>query len=78
MNKRIKQGRLVDEARYSARYADEMNFAVADRFTAYATEHGVNPATLAVAWVMSHPAITAPIIGARNLKQLEDSLAAMM
>jgi aryl-alcohol dehydrogenase-like predicted oxidoreductase len=59
------------------RYADEMNFVVADRFNAYAAEHGIKPATLAVAWVMSHPAITAPIIGARNLEQLEDSLAAI-
>jgi aryl-alcohol dehydrogenase-like predicted oxidoreductase len=35
------------------------------------------PATLAVAWAMSHPAVTAPIIGARNLSQLADSLAAL-
>jgi aryl-alcohol dehydrogenase-like predicted oxidoreductase len=76
VNKRPEQGRLVEDKRYTARYLDEMNFVVADRFTAYAAEHGMNPATLAVAWVMSHPAITAPIIGARNLKQLEDSLAA--
>ena len=34
-------------------------------------------ATLAVAWVMAHPAVTAPIIGARNLEQLESSLAAV-
>jgi aryl-alcohol dehydrogenase-like predicted oxidoreductase len=60
----------------SNRYRDEMNFVVADRFTAYAAEHGIHPATLAVAWVMSHPAITASIIGARNLEQLEYSLAA--
>jgi aryl-alcohol dehydrogenase-like predicted oxidoreductase len=26
---------------------------------------------------MGHPAVTAPIIGARNLRQLEDSLAAL-
>ncbi|MFD1676777.1 aldo/keto reductase [Alicyclobacillus fodiniaquatilis] len=77
VNKRPEQGRLVDEARYTARYADESNFVVADRFNAYAAEQGINPATLAVAWVMSHPAITAPIIGARNLAQLEDSLAAI-
>lgn len=77
VNKRPEQGRLVEDKRYTARYADEMNFVVADRFNAYAAEHGMNPATLAVAWVMSHPAITAPIIGARNLKQLEDSLAAI-
>lgn len=77
VNKRPDQGRLVEEARYTARYNDDMNFAVADRFSAYAEKHGINPATLAVAWVMSHPAITAPIIGARNVKQLEDSLAAI-
>ena len=28
----------------------------------------------AVAWVASHPAVTAPIIGARNLEQLAGSL----
>ena len=77
VNKRPEQGRLVEEQRYTARYADEMNFVVADRFTSYAAEHGMHPATLAVAWVMSHPAITAPIIGARNLEQLEPSLAAL-
>jgi aryl-alcohol dehydrogenase-like predicted oxidoreductase len=77
VNKRPEQGRLVEDKRYKDRYADEMNFVVADRFNAYAAEHGIKPATLAVAWVMSHPAITAPIIGARNLEQLEDSLAAI-
>jgi aryl-alcohol dehydrogenase-like predicted oxidoreductase len=76
VNKRPEQGRLVEDQRYTARYADDMNFVVADRFTTYAAEHGMHPATLAVAWVMSNPAITAPIIGARNLEQLEPSLAA--
>ena len=33
-------------------------------------EKGYAPATLAVAWVMAHPAVTAPIIGARNVAQL--------
>ncbi|TCT16056.1 aryl-alcohol dehydrogenase-like predicted oxidoreductase [Natranaerovirga pectinivora] len=77
VNKRPNQGRLVEEKRYTDRYNDEMNFVVAERFSAYAAEHGIKPATLAVAWTMSNPAITAPIIGARNLEQLEDSLAAM-
>ncbi|APB75848.1 MULTISPECIES: aldo/keto reductase [Paenibacillus] len=76
-NKRPEQGRLVEEQRYTDRYADEMNFAVADRFTAHAAERGVKPSTLAVAWAMSNPMITAPIIGARNLAQLEDSLGAV-
>lgn len=77
VNKRPEQGRLVDEKRYTDRYFDEMNFVVADRFTAFAAEQGIHPATLAVAWVMSNPAITAPIIGARNVEQLEYSLAAV-
>ena len=55
----------------------ENYFEVAERFTAYAKEHGVKPAALAVAWVMAHPAVTAPIIGARNLQQLEGSLGAL-
>ena len=37
----------------------------------------MHPATLAVAWVKAHPAVTAPIIGARNVEQLEASLAAL-
>jgi len=41
-----------------------------------ARELGVRPATLALSWVKSHPGITAPIIGARNTNQLQDSLAA--
>ncbi|MFL0196040.1 aldo/keto reductase [Clostridium sp. WILCCON 0269] len=77
VNKQPDQGRLVEEKRYTDRYADEMNFVVAERFNLYAAEHGIHPATLAVSWVMSNPAITAPIIGARNLEQLEYSLAAM-
>jgi aryl-alcohol dehydrogenase-like predicted oxidoreductase len=77
VNKRPEQGRLVEEQRYTARYADDMNFVVAERFTTYAAEHGMHPATLAVAWVMANPAITAPLIGARNVEQLEPSLAAL-
>jgi aryl-alcohol dehydrogenase-like predicted oxidoreductase len=73
---RPEQGRLVQNQNYIKRYADDMYYEIAERFTAYAREKGHHPATLAVAWVMSHPAITAPIIGARNIEQLEDSLAA--
>jgi aryl-alcohol dehydrogenase-like predicted oxidoreductase len=70
------QGRLIEQKMYTERYADRMNYEVAERFTDYATECGIHPATLAVAWAGSHPAVTAPIIGARNLEQLEFSLAA--
>jgi aryl-alcohol dehydrogenase-like predicted oxidoreductase len=58
------------------RYEDPRYYDIAERFTAHARDRGVHPAALAVAWVMAHPAITAPIIGARNLEQLEALLAA--
>lgn len=73
---RPEHGRLVQNSMYTQRYEGSTYFEVAERFTAYAREKGLHPATLAVAWVKSHPAITAPIIGARNLEQLEASLAA--
>ena len=62
---------------YAVRYGEALYHEIAEKFTGYATERGYAPATLAVAWVMSHPAVTAPIIGARNLEQLEASLAAL-
>jgi len=70
-------GRLVENARYMKRYSPPEYFETADRFTRHARERGVETAALAVAWVMAHPAVTAPIIGARNLTQLEGSLAAL-
>ncbi len=76
VNEKPTQGRLVENKNYTARYGDPQHHETAARFTAYADAHGVHPATLAVAWVASHPAVTAPIIGARSLEQLGPSLAA--
>jgi aryl-alcohol dehydrogenase-like predicted oxidoreductase len=74
---RPEQGRLLENEMYTKRYGDPTYYEVAERFTAHAKERGVHPASLAIAWVMSHPAITTPIIGARNVEQLEASLAAL-
>jgi len=76
VGKRPETGRLVEQSHYTKRYENEAYYEIADRFSVSADERGVHPATLAVAWAMSHPAITSPIIGARNLEQLEPSLAA--
>jgi aryl-alcohol dehydrogenase-like predicted oxidoreductase len=76
VGKRPESGRLVENQMYMKRYSLEQYYKTAERFTAHAKERGLHPATLGVAWVMSHPAITAPIIGARNVEQLESSLAA--
>lgn len=70
------QGRIVENPMYASRYREEAYLDIAERFTAHARERGVDPATLAVAWAMAHPAVTAPIIGARNVTQLEASLQA--
>lgn len=68
-------GRLTETEMYRQRYSDPSYPAIAERFVAYAREHGYSPAALAAAWVMAHPAVTAPIIGARNLEQFHDTLA---
>ncbi len=75
--RRPDKGRLVTNPMYQKRYADEWIYEVAGDFTGFANEHGYNPVSLAVAWVGGHPAVTAPIIGARNVDQLEGSLAAL-
>jgi aryl-alcohol dehydrogenase-like predicted oxidoreductase len=62
---------------YEARYGDEWMFEVAEKYVAFCKAKGLHPVTTAIAWVGAHPAITAPIIGARNLDQLKDSLAAV-
>ena len=71
------RGRLMENQMHRTRYSVPEYLDVAERFVAHAQARGVHPASLAVAWVMAHPAITAPIIGARNLAQLEGSLAAL-
>jgi aryl-alcohol dehydrogenase-like predicted oxidoreductase len=70
-------GRLTSHPMYQVRYGDAWMREAAASFTAFAREQGCAPAALAVAWVASHPAITAPIIGARNTAQLEESLQAL-
>ena len=70
-------GRVVSSIKYAQRYSLPEYYEIAERVTAHAKERGLAPATLAVAWVMAHPAITAPIIGARNVEQLDGSLAAL-
>src|SRR3970040_2982185 len=69
-------GRLKTNKMYEARYGQAWMFEVAEKFVAFCKSKGLHPVSTAVAWVGAHPAITAPIIGARNLEQLKDSLNA--
>ncbi len=70
-------GRLKTNKMYAARYGEEWFFEVAEKFVAFCKARSLNPVATAVAWVGAHPAVTAPIIGARNVEQLRDSLAAV-
>ena len=63
----------MNRDRYSVKWYED----VVDRFVLHARERGVDPAPLAIAWVLAHPAITAPIIGARSVEQLRACLKAV-
>jgi aryl-alcohol dehydrogenase-like predicted oxidoreductase len=67
-------GRLATNKMYEARYGEPWMHEVAAKFAAFCRERGDHPVSLAVAWVAAHPAVTAPIIGARNVEQLRASL----
>ena len=62
---------------YTDRYWHEREFETVAAFIAEAKAAGVEPTTLAVAWVLANPAITAPIIGASRPEQLAASVAAV-
>lgn len=66
--------RHVQSAMYTRRYEDGWMHQVAGAFTAFCAERGLHPVSTAVAWVGGHPGVTCPIIGARNVAQLTDSL----
>ncbi len=51
--------------------------AVADAVKAVADELGVTSAQVALAWTLANPAVSAPLIGARTLRQLEDNIGAL-
>ncbi len=69
-----KQGRLISNEQYTKRYSVEGTLETAAAFTEFAKKMGTHPVSLAVAWVGAHPAVTSPIIGARNVEQLKPSL----
>ena len=57
-------------------YKPEIDFDVVERATQVADARGVPTAQVALAWLLSKPGVTAPIVGATKLEHLEDALAA--
>jgi aryl-alcohol dehydrogenase-like predicted oxidoreductase len=75
-DRRAEQGRLTGDDMYQKRYHEQWMYDAAAKFAQYAGENGLHPVSLAVAWVAHNPAVTAPIIGARSVEQVKDSIQA--
>jgi aryl-alcohol dehydrogenase-like predicted oxidoreductase len=57
-------------------YTDD-DFTVVDAVVEVARAKNVKPAQIALAWLLSKPAVTAPIVGATKLEHLEDAIGAV-
>ncbi|MFJ6122834.1 aldo/keto reductase [Streptomyces sp. NPDC092129] len=55
----------------------ERNLAIVDVVKEVAAELGRTPAQVALAWTLHNPGVTAPIIGARTVEQLQENLGAL-
>ena len=65
-----------DRARTGSLYRGDMDFAIADRVIEVGDRLGVKPAQVALAWLLSKPEVTAPVVGVSKLSQLDDLVAA--
>jgi aryl-alcohol dehydrogenase (NADP+) len=61
---------------YQERYWNEHAFEAVCAIGGIAERAGLAMPTLAVAWVLAHPAVTSPLVGASRPEQLEATLAA--
>jgi aryl-alcohol dehydrogenase-like predicted oxidoreductase len=58
-------------------YNNEHTWQVIDALLSVAAETGKTAAQVAINWLLQSPGVTAPIIGVRTMKQLEDDLGAV-
>ncbi|SMB80020.1 aldo/keto reductase [Deinococcus hopiensis] len=58
----------------AARRFGDQNFDTVETLVSVAERHGAVPAQVALAWLLAQPAVTAPIIGANSVEQLQDLL----
>ena len=68
------QGRDAERAR--SLYKGDMEFDIARRAAEIAERLGHTPAQIAIAWLLSKPAVTAPIVGVSRVEQLDQLVAA--
>jgi aryl-alcohol dehydrogenase-like predicted oxidoreductase len=65
-----------DSNQWEKQYLTEENFETLDVVRTVADETGATPAQVALAYHRHHPDITAPLVGARTVDQLEENLRA--
>jgi aryl-alcohol dehydrogenase (NADP+) len=58
-------------------YYTDSDFTIVERVVELAKRRGVAAAQIALAWILHRPGVTAPIVGASKLDQLEQSIAAV-
>ncbi|MDQ1432256.1 MAG: 1-deoxyxylulose-5-phosphate synthase, partial [Actinomycetota bacterium] len=58
-------------------YHEATDRAIVERVDELAQTRGVSMAQIALAWMLSKPAVTAPIIGATKPQHIEDAVAAV-
>ncbi len=75
---KYKRGQALPESvradENSRRRFSDQNFDVVEALEAVAGRHGAKPAQVALAWMLAQPAMTAPIIGANSVQQLQELL----
>ncbi len=62
---------------YQGRYWHEHTFGTVEQLRSIAEEAGMSMVQIAVAWIVANPVITAPIIGASKMAQLEQAVTAL-
>jgi aryl-alcohol dehydrogenase-like predicted oxidoreductase len=60
---------------YVGRHLNDRATTIVERVVSIADELGVRPVTVALAWVRDRPGVVAPLVGARSVGQLRESLA---
>ena len=65
-----------DRNRTESLYRGEHNFPIAERVVETAEKHGCTPAQVAIAWLLSKPGVTAPVVGVSKSAQIEDLVKA--
>ena len=79
--KRVENGRetlraATDDYAHNL-YYNESDFRVVDRVVELASKRGVDPSQIALAWLMSRPGVSSPIVGTTKIEHLDAAIAAL-